>query len=213
MTDKHAKMGRPRTDFGRDQVRLLRREMLYDGFFRLEKAVVSHRLFGGGDSGEIDREVFLRRPAVAVLPYDPREDCIVLVQQIRVPIFIEGGNPWSVEVVAGLIEDGETAESVAHRELLEEAGCTALDLVPINRFFPSPGGCTETVEMFCARIDSAGIGGIHGVDVEGEDIFCFRIRFEEALALADSGRITNGITLLALNWLWRKRDELGQRWG
>ncbi len=106
-----------------------------------------------------------------------------------------------MECVAGIIEPNETAEQVARREALEEAGCRVDVLIPVQRFFTTPGALTENVQLFCGVADSRGIGGVHGAVHEGEDIKVHVVPVDKALQMVDRGEIKNAITLIALQWL------------
>jgi ADP-ribose pyrophosphatase len=197
----------------RDDIEINRRTSLYKGFFEMSLYTFRHRLFDGGWSGTMTREVFERDPVAAVLPYDPVRDTVVLLEQFRPGIMAaDHPNPWTVEVVAGIIEDGETPEAMCHREAMEEAGCTLGELVPIANFFPSPGGCTEYVYLYCGRVDSEGLGGIHGLDHEEEDIRVFVESTDDALRRMESGSIGNATAILALQWLALHRAKLQARW-
>lgn len=57
-----------------------------------------------------------------LLPYDPVRDEVVLVEQVRIAAYDTSDTPWLLEMVAGMIEEGESVEDVARREALEEAG-------------------------------------------------------------------------------------------
>jgi ADP-ribose pyrophosphatase len=118
-------------------VEVLSRETAYRGFFSLEKLTLRHGLFGGGMSPPITRELIEKGDVSAVLLYDPALDRVVLIEQFRVGALRDPDGPWMMEVVAGLIEAGESAEDVARREAMEEAGCAVLELVPVLR----AGGC------------------------------------------------------------------------
>ena len=71
-----------------------RREVGYEGFFRLDRVHVRHELFSGGYT-EVVRECFERGDAAAVICYDPRLDRIVMVEQFRVGGPQEPG--WSMD--------------------------------------------------------------------------------------------------------------------
>ena len=187
------------TDFTRADVEVLDRQTGFKGFYRLDVLTLRHRLFNGGWGPSLRRELFVRHDAVCVLPYDPWLDQLVLIEQVRV----------------GAIDKDEAPEQVAHREAEEEAGLALLDLTPICRYFPSPGGSDEQVHLYLARVDSRGAGGIHGLEEEGEDIrVSLWSRSDAMQALAD-GRIDNAATIIALQWLEMNlaqvRDNLGPR--
>jgi len=193
-------------------VRLIRRETPFQGYFRVDRYTVRHRLFAGGMTGDIVREVFERGHAAAVLPYDPVRDAVVLIEQFRIGAYAAGRTAWLTEIVAGIIEQGETAEGVARREAIEEAGLALTDLLPIGEVFVSPGGSTETLALFCGRCDSQGAGGIHGIDHEHEDIRVVVQPFDEAYAGVRSGTIATVPAVIALQWLALNRREVRTRW-
>ncbi len=198
--------------FGRDDVRVIKREVAWRGYFRIDRLVLDHPLFEGGRSEALIREVFERGAVGAVLPYDPVRDEVVLVEQFRPGPFAAGDECWLLESVAGVLETGESAEALARRESREEAGCTLDALEPMYRFYTSPGACTEHVEMFCGRVDTSGIGGVHGLAEEGEDIRVHVVRRDDVASLLNTGRIINAKTIIALQWLMLNHDWLRRKW-
>lgn len=191
---------------------IISRETGYAGFFRLEKYRLRHTLFAGGWSGEIERELFGRGKCVAVLLYDPERDEVVLIEQFRIGAIGCPERAWLIEIVAGAIEEGETAEDVAYREVEEEAGCLIEELIEVMHFYTSPGGYAEMITLFCGRIDSRQVGGIHGLDHEDEDILVRPVSFAEAWRLLESGAIESAIPILALQWLALNRERLREKW-
>ena len=187
----------------------------YRGFFRLEKYRLRHELFAGGWSPEMTRECLERGHAVAVLLYDPERDQLVLLEQFRVGALEFPGGPWLLEIVAGIIDHpGETTEDVARRETVEEAGCQLLDLVPIHHYLVSPGGTSESITLFCGRVDAGTVApGVRGVAAEHEDIQVHVVSRAEALELLHSGRINSAAPIIALQWLELNRSKLLERWG
>ena len=198
--------------YGAQDVRVLAEEQAYSGFFRIRRLTLQHRLFGGGWSEPLVREVFERGDAVGVLPYDPERDHVVLIEQFR-PGAIRGtDSPWMLELVAGVVEPGEPDDEVARREAMEEAGCELLELVPVATVLPSAGACSEQVRLFCGRTVSASAGEVHGLAEEGEDILVHSLPRTEALELLRRDRIPNGHTVIALQWLALNGEALRRRW-
>ena len=195
-----------------DGVELLEKSESYSGFFRINRYRLRHRLFAGGWSGVIEREVFERGHAVGVLPYDPVADSLVLIEQFRIGALVAGMSPWLIEVVAGIIEEGEAPEGVARRETLEEAGLEIQALMPMCRYLVSPGGSSESVRLYCGRVDSRGAGGIHGLAEEHEDIRVDHLPYGEAMRLLEEGQVTNSVGLIALQWLALHRDRVRAAW-
>lgn len=199
-------------EFSRNDVSVTRRETLFQGFYRIDKLWLTHPRFEGGQV-DIARELFLRPPAVGVLLCDRAVERVLLIEQFRVGA-LDDAHPWQFEVVAGLIEPGESREAVAVRETKEEAGVdiTADDLTYVNEFLVSCGGSDERFTLYVAPADLDQAQGIHGALDEGEDIRVHVMTVEEALALGDSGRLNNVVGLLALHWLLRHRDRLRAQW-
>jgi ADP-ribose pyrophosphatase len=191
---------------------------LHAGFFDFVSHRIRHRLFAGGWSASFDRELFERGNAAAILLYDPQADCIALVEQFRVGALAatlpsgEPSTPWLLEIVAGIIEPGETAEAVARRESVEEAGAEVLAVEHIAGYFPSPGACSEYIELFCGRIDATNMGGLHGLDSENEDIRLHIMPRPQAVELMAAGRLNNGSTIIAIQWLQMNAERLQQAW-
>lgn len=195
-----------------DGVEIVAHETAYQGYFRIDRYRIRHRLFAGGMSPEIRREVFERGHAVAVILYDPALDAVVLIEQFRIGAFTADFPPWVTEIVAGIIDPGEPPADVARRETMEETGCEVLDLVPVHRYLVSPGCSSESVTLFCARVDARHAGGIHGLKDEGEDIRVSVVPFAEALQELDSGRVNTSLGLIGLQWLALNRETLRRRW-
>ena len=184
-----------------DDVEILNRERLYDGFLAVDRFFLKHSLFEGGVSQEISRELLIRKDAVAVLLHDPQMNSVVLVEQFRVGALEDKKTPWMLELVAGLMDTDETPEEIARRECLEEAGCEITSLKQIYEFYLSPGACNEKLYLFYAEVDSRGLGGIHGLASENEDIKVHVLSCEIAFGLLKTGQMNNAIGIIALQWL------------
>ena len=187
------------------------RKTVYQGFFRMDKVTLRHRRFNGEWIGPFHRELFERGEAVCVLLVDPVREAIVLTEQFRIGALEDERSPWLLELVAGMVEPGETYEEVAVRECQEEAGCTPAALRHITTYWVSPGGTNERVAIYCASVNSADMGGIHGLEEEHEDIRVITLPFSEALKALESGVINNAATIIALQWLTIHQKEVFQR--
>ena len=195
------------------KIEILEKTVVFEGYFRIDRYRLRHTLHGGGMSRDILREVFERGHAISVLPFDPIRDEVVLIEQFRIGAYAAGQDPWLTEIVAGIIETGETAEDVARREVREETGLEVTDLWPMAHYLVSPGGASEQVTLFLGRIDSECAGGIHGLDHEEENIRVFPLPYPQAAELLDSGMVGNAMTLIALQWLRLKHDKVVMKWG
>ncbi len=199
---------------------ILNRKIMHEGMFRYVKYQLRHRLFKGGWTPVLDREVVERTCAAAVLPYDPILDQVVLIHQFRVGAITHAkihpstppSTPWLLEIVAGVLGPAEKPEEVALREAEEEAGCRVLELYPINDYFVSPGGSSEYLHLYCGRIDARGIDGRHGLEEENEDIYAFTLTADEAFEWLRQGKVKTAPALVALQWLQINRGFLRDFW-
>jgi len=188
------------------------RETLFDSFLRVDRLKLRHSLFAGGWSELMTRELILRPRAVGVLLFDPVQQQVVLVRQIRVGMLDEGQHPWLLELVAGMVESGEEPIEVAARESLEEANTKPQDLLQICEYYNSPGISNERITLFCGRVDATQAGGIFGLDDEHEDIEVVVLSLADALAKVASGEINNAMSIIALQWLQLNQPMLEESW-
>ncbi len=187
---------------------IIEESVAFKGFFSLLKYRLKHTLYKGGWSEVISRELFHRGDCVAVIPYDPILDRVILIEQFRIGAIKTSPVPWLWEIVAGAIEAGETPETVAHRETFEEAGCLIRELIRIGRFYPTPGGCSETITLFCALVDARDAEGIYGLAEEHEDIRASSLSFDEAMQWLESEKIAAAAPIIGLQWLALNREKL-----
>ncbi|WMC11040.1 ADP-ribose diphosphatase [Oceanimonas pelagia] len=192
--------------FGRQDMQVVAEETGYQGFFRLLKVRLRHRLFAGGWGPVLTRELFDRGHAAAVLPYDPVRDEVVLVEQFRVGAIHHHDSPWLLEIVAGIVEPGESEEAVVRREAQEEAGLTLGRLTRALGYFSSPGGCSERITVFVGEVDATQAATHAGLSEEGEDIRVHRLPREQAMQWLADGRIDNAASVIALQWLALHRE-------
>jgi ADP-ribose pyrophosphatase len=208
--------GGPPGALGLVDVDVLEKHTEWSGYFRVDRYRLRHRLFAGGWGRPMEREVFERGHAVAAVLYDSTRDRMVLIEQFRPGAFAAAGEPhlagafapWLIEIVAGIIDEGETPEQVIRREALEEAGCTINELRPITTILTSPGGSTETVMLYLGLTDAPSTGGVHGLAEEHEDIRVLVVPPEEVWAWIDAGRIVNGPALVGLQWFRIHQERL-----
>ena len=203
-----------------DDVEVIEKSTPFKGYFRIDRYRLRHKLFEGGWSGEMEREIFERGHAVAVLLFDPERDKLVFIEQFRPgayaalasPWFHSGASPWLIESVAGIIEPGESPEDVARREAIEETDCKVSEIFPVCHYLVSPGGTSESVFVYCGRVSAPKGGGIHGLSQEHENIRVVVVSPDEAFQWLDDGRIINAMTLVALQWFRLNVDAVRARW-
>ncbi len=198
--------------FAKNDVEIIARETLYSGFFSMDLYRFRHRLFNGEMSGEIRREIFERGHAAVLLPFDPVRDEVVLVEQIRIAAYDVSESPWLLEMVAGMIEEGESVEDVARREALEEAGLVVGRTKPVLSYLASPGGTSERLSIMVGEVDATTAEGIHGLADENEDIRVHVVSREQAYQWVEEGKIDNAASVIALQWLQLHYQTLRNEW-
>jgi ADP-ribose pyrophosphatase len=198
--------------FSSADVKVQQRSTSYDGFLRIDELLLSHRLIEGGWSEIIKRELQIKAGAVAILMFDPVREEVVLVRQFRVGMIDEQGSPWLLEIVAGMIEMGETPEDVAIRESIEEADLTPANILKICEYYSSPGTTNEKVYLYCGQVDSSNAGGVHGMIDEHEDIEVVVISFAELVDAVECGLINNAMTIIATQWLEKNMPKVLAQW-
>ncbi|HCM9226147.1 ADP-ribose diphosphatase [Enterobacter bugandensis] len=198
--------------FAKNDVEIIARETLYSGFFSMDLYRFRHRLFNGEMSGEIRREIFERGHAAVLLPFDPVRDEVVLVEQIRISAYDTSESPWLLEMVAGMIEEGESVEDVARREALEEAGLVVGRTKPVLSYLASPGGTSERLSIMVGEVDATTADGIHGLADENEDIRVHVVSREQAYQWVEEGKIDNAASVIALQWLQLHYQTLRNEW-
>lgn len=198
--------------FAKNDVEIIARETLYSGFFSMDLYRFRHRLFNGEMSGEIRREIFERGHAAVLLPFDPVRDEVVLVEQIRIAAYDVSESPWLLEMVAGMIEEGESVEDVARREALEEAGLVVGRTKPVLSYLASPGGTSERLFIMVGEVDATTAEGIHGLADENEDIRVHVVSREQAYQWVEEGKIDNAASVIALQWLQLHYQTLRNEW-
>lgn len=198
--------------YTRNDVELISKKTRYKGFFRMNEYRFKHRLFKGGWSAEVKREVFERGHAGVLLAYDPKRDEVVLIEQIRIPAYETSQTPWLLEVIAGMVEEGESPEEVVRREATEEAGITIGRCKPIVSYLSSPGGTSERMYVYVGEVDATTATGIHGLACENEDIRVHIVSREQAYQWVEEGIIDNAASVIALQWLQLHHVTLRKDW-
>ena len=136
----------------------------------------------------------------------------MLIRQFRAGAYVAQRHPWTWEIVAGIMEDAESAEDMIRREAIEESGLTVEAMMPIHNVLLTPGACSEAARMYLGRVDTTNAGGVFGLLAEGENILVKVVSFAEARAMLDRDEIDNAVTVICLQWLALHCDEVRQRW-
>jgi nudix-type nucleoside diphosphatase (YffH/AdpP family) len=178
--------------------------LILDDYFKVEDARVSYEKFDGTMSAPVRRLDLKRGDAVAAVVFNRAKGRVALVNQFRYATLARGEG-WLTEIVAGLIDTGETPEDAVRREILEETGYEVENLERISCFYPTPGITSERIVLFYAETcgaDPVSKGG--GVEHEHEDIQVLELPLSEVYAMVERGAIADAKTIIGLMWLQRR---------
>ena len=182
--------------------KILNKKNIHNGFFKMNEITLKYKKYDGSWSNEIKRELFGGAQVSAVLPYDPENKKIVLIQQFRPGTISRDCNNYLDEIVAGIIDPNETPEDTASRECLEETGCKVKNLRSIQGYFPAPGSSESFYHLYLAEVISPDKETIRGLENENEDILVKSYTFEQVKEKMEKNEILNGLTLIALQWFF-----------
>lgn len=206
MTDK-------KMPFGQKDFEIIQRDEIHQGFFHFVRYHLRQRLFKGGWSEAFTRELTHSRSAIAVLPYDPRLDRVILIEQFRPGAMKDSDSPWLLEIPAGMLfNPAESLEKLARDEAMEEAGCTLQELEVVSKHYTTPSLTDEFITIFCGKTDASHVNGIHGLAEEHEDIRVLNLSTGEAFAKLQSGQIKTPPAIISLLWLQIHRERLKATW-
>ncbi len=153
---------------------------------RLLEVGVDRLRMPGGATTELE---IVRHPGAAVVVPITADGEVVLVRQYRYAV---GG--WLLEAPAGKLSPGEAPEACARRELEEETGWQAAELVPLGSVWSSPGFTDEVLHLFLARGLEPGSQALEPDELLSVEA----LPLEEAVRMAHDGRISDSKTVCAL---------------
>ena len=166
----------------------------------IERVTASRRIYDGrivslredavalADGRSALREVVEHGDVAAIVPIDA-DGNVVLVRQYRLP-----AGDSLLEIPAGGVDEGESVEAAAQRELQEETGYRAERLERLGGFYVSPGYCTEFIHVFLAMdlVEDPVEGD------EDEEISLERMPLPDAVRLVETGEIKDGKSIVGL---------------
>jgi ADP-ribose pyrophosphatase len=185
-----------------------RKRLILDDFFKVEEAYLSYERFDGTMSPVLRRLNFERGDAVAAVLFNRRRGTVLLVNQFKYPSFAKGPG-WITELMAGMIDPGETPEVALHREMLEETGYQVENVEHIATFYVSPGGSSERIHLYYAELPDAPVEKGGGEVAENEDIKVLEFAAKEAFHQLDRREIADAKTILGLMWLRARLQREG----
>lgn len=182
--------------------KIINKKNLYSGFFSLNKYEFIHEKHNGEWTSTVEREVFRGAHVSSLLPYDPIKKEIILIQQFRAGALSRYDENYLLEIVAGIVDEGENPEQTAIRECFEETGCEVKKIHPIQSYFPAPGSSESYYHLYLGEIQTFDGERIKGLEKENEDILVKSFKIDEVRQMLKEKKIMNGLTLVALQWFF-----------
>jgi nudix-type nucleoside diphosphatase (YffH/AdpP family) len=184
------------------KVSIEQKRYIFDDFFKVEEAYLRFEQFNGEMSGSVRRLSMERGNSVAVLVLNKNNNKLIMVSQFRYPTY-QNGHGWTIEIIAGMVDPGETPEQTIRRELEEETGLDIEIFEPVATFYPSPGGSSELIYLCYAEVsgEQAKYKETGGLLSHGEDVKAIELSLEDALAKIRSGEIVDAKTIISMYWL------------
>ena len=184
------------------KVAIEQKRYILDDFFKIEEAHLRFEKFDGEMSHLVRRISLERGDSVALLVFNLDTQKLVLVNQFRYPTY-KNGHGWTLEIIAGMIDPGETPEETARREVREEIGMNISSFEHICTFYPSPGGSSEQIFLYYSEVSGkqAKHNKLGGLINEAEDIMSLEISLTDALDKINSGEIMDAKTIIGIYWL------------
>tara|TARA_B110000503_G_scaffold74761_1_gene115451 strand:+ start:6811 stop:7467 length:657 start_codon:yes stop_codon:yes gene_type:complete len=193
--------------YSSQDVLVKKKEEVFSGFFKMLRITLRYKLFSGEWSKFIKRELFQRNAAVGILLYDPIHKLVGLIEQFRIGALDERSGPWLFEVVAGMVDSGESLEEAALREVKEEVGIEDIQLKHICEYWVSPGGTNERMHLYCGVTNLVGLKGNFGMNEHSEDISLHIIAEDDVFLCLKKGQCNNAATTISLMWLQKHSDS------
>lgn len=163
---------------------VLQSSRVYAG--RIVKLDLERVRFPNGGEGEV--EVIHHAGAAAMVPL--RDDgSVLLIRQYR-----HATGQWLYEVPAGTLQPGESPEECAARELIEESGHAARELVPLGAIWTTPGFTDERIWLYLAR-------GLSPAEQRLDDDELLSVEptpLARAVAMAEHGELADAKSICAL---------------
>ncbi len=183
----------------KDRVRIRQVEVLSDNWYVLRKTTYDF-LGRDGTWRNMSRETYDRGNGATILLYSKLKKTVVLTRQFRFPAFVNEHDGMLIETCAGLL-DRDDPHTCIRKETEEETGYRIEKVRKVFEAFMSPGSVTERLYFFVGEYfdeDKLGEGG--GVEAEGEEIEVLELPLDDALAMIETGAITDGKTIMLLQY-------------
>jgi nudix-type nucleoside diphosphatase (YffH/AdpP family) len=183
------------------QVKIVKEELLSDNWYALKK--YTYEILKRNGKRELQtREVYDRGNGAVILLYNQENRTVILTRQFRLPSFVNGNKEGVlIEACAGLLDQDKPDEAIK-RETEEETGYRIGEVKKIFEAYMSPGSVSEILYFFIAEYSqSMKVHEGGGVEHEQEDIEVLELKFDDTLAMIETGEIRDAKTIMLLQYM------------
>jgi nudix-type nucleoside diphosphatase (YffH/AdpP family) len=168
---------------------------------RVEEVKYRYQQFDGEMSGKVSKVIVKRNDAVSAVVYNTDTQQYLFAKQFRYASFSKGEG-WLTELMAGVIDKGETLEDALHREMEEELGFAPVKIEKLMTFYTAPGYSIEQVHLYYVEVNNdsrKSTGG--GMADEHENIDVIFYSLEDIGNIMEANGFTDAKTIIGCNYI------------
>lgn len=180
------------------KIRNIEIDNLSHQWYKLDKVSFEYKTKKGHWQKQI-RESYDRGDGAAILLVNSITKKVVLIEQFRMPSFLNGNNEgMMIEVCAGLLDENDPITCIKN-EVYEETGYRIEIVEKVFELYSTPGAVTEKIHYFVGEYtDAMKVNEGGGLESEMEEIEVLELDFKTAWSMVCSGEIKDAKTIILL---------------
>ena len=182
------------------RVKNIKTELLSDNWYTLNNINFDYQLENGNWVNQ-SRESYDRGNGATILLYNREKKTIILIEQFRMPTYLNGNDKGLIIETCGGLLDGDDPITCIIKETEEEVGYKIKNVKKVFESYMSPGAVTEVIHFFIAEYtDNMKVSDGGGLDSEHEEIEILELDFDHALEMIKTGEIKDAKTIMLLQY-------------
>ena len=182
------------------RVKNIKTELLSDNWYILNNINFDYQLENGNWVNQ-SRESYDRGNGATILLYNREKKTIILIEQFRMPTYLNGNDKGLIIETCGGLLDGDDPITCIIKETEEEVGYKIKNVKKVFESYMSPGAVTEVIHFFIAEYtDNMKVSDGGGLDSEHEEIEILELDFDHALEMIKTGEIKDAKTMMLLQY-------------
>jgi nudix-type nucleoside diphosphatase (YffH/AdpP family) len=183
-----------------ERVKNIKTILLSDNWYTLNNINFDYQL-ENGDWVNQSRESYDRGNGATILLYNKEKQTIILIEQFRMPTYLNGNDKGMIIETCGGLLDGDDPKTCIIKETEEEVGYKIQNVKKVFESYMSPGAVTEIIHFFIAEYtEDMKVSDGGGLDSEHEEISIMELDFNNALEMIRTGRIIDAKTIMLLQY-------------